>query len=534
MTVPVLLSAAVVGDTVTLTYTLALDRTVTLDPGLFSVASGHGSGGPFNVTAAVVDPLDPRKVVLTLDRPVSNGQFLTLTYDDPTDGANDPNVVQDAAAPGDDAADAIVIVANDTPDTTGPTVAVTVSDSTLAAGQTATVTFTFSETPVGFTAADVTATNGATLSAFSATATARVFTAVLTPTANGAFSVAVAAGSYTDAEGNPGAGGSATLTADLVAPTVSIGIGDTTLDPGQTTTVTFVFSEPPAGFGAADVTTTNGATISGLAATTDPLVYTATLTPGLSGPASVSVTALSYTDALGNPGAGATAALSVSAQPGPTDGDDVISVLPGAGLVQGGGGADLITGSDADDYLQGNAGNDTIFGGAGADIVLGGRDNDVLQGNTGADTVGGNLGDDTIYGGQGNDLVHGHEGDDLVFGDLGDDIVRGGQGADRLFGGDGADMLFGDLGADTLTGGAGADRFVFPTGAQGADLVADFTRADGDKLVIGTTFAADFASLSSRIGADPNGDAVITLDTLVITLAGVAPASLTASDFLFA
>lgn len=534
MTVPVLQSAVVIGDTVTLAYDLALDRTVTLSPGLFSVAAGHGSGGPFSVTAAAVDGIDATKVVLHLDRSVSNGQFLTLSYDDPTNGVDDPNVVQSAANPADDAADATIVVTNNTPDTTAPSVAVTVDDATLAAGQTATVTFTFSEPPTGFTASDVSATNGATISAFSTTSDTRIYTAVLTPAASGAISVSVANLSYADAAGNAGAGGSVTLTADLVAPTVAIDVGDATLDPGQTTDVTFVFSETPTGFAADDVTVTNGATLTNLAATADPLVYTANLTPGPAGTVSISVADHSYTDAVGNAGSGDTETLIVASQPTTDpDGDDVINVLPGAGLVLGGGGNDLITGSDADDYLQGNTGDDTIYGGAGSDVILGGRDDDALQGNTGADTVQGNLGADTVHGGQGNDLVHGNEGDDIVLGDAGDDVVRGGQGADRLFGGDGADLLFGDLGSDTLTGGAGADQFWFPPGAQGEDLITDFTRADGDKIVISTDFAADFTSLSSHVTTAANGDAVITLGSLSITLAGVTPSSLTVSDFLF-
>ena len=61
--------------------------------------------------------------------------------------------------------------------------------------------------------------------------------------------------------------------------------------------MTFTFSEAPVGFTPADITVVGG-TVSGLTATADPLVYTATFTAndGFSGTGSVSVAAGSYTD----------------------------------------------------------------------------------------------------------------------------------------------------------------------------------------------------------------------------------------------
>jgi len=80
-------------------------------------------------------------------------------------------------------------------------------------------------------------------------------------------------------------------------PTVTITADDASLKSGQTATITFTFSEAPTGFDAADITASGG-TLSGLAVTGNPLVYTATFTPtadtaNLSG--SVSIAAAAFT-----------------------------------------------------------------------------------------------------------------------------------------------------------------------------------------------------------------------------------------------
>src|SRR5690606_7656346 len=68
-------------------------------------------------------------------------------------------------------------------------------------------------------------------------------------------------------------------------------------------TVTFTFSEAPAGFTAGDIPVTGG-TPTGLTATGDPLHRTATFTAdaGYEGTGTVTVTAGSYTAAAANPG----------------------------------------------------------------------------------------------------------------------------------------------------------------------------------------------------------------------------------------
>ncbi len=151
-------------------------------------------------------------------------------------------------------------------------------------------------------------------------------------------------------------------------------------------------------------------------------------------------------------------------------------------------GDDSFLGGTGPDRLRANAGNDYVSGGAGADD---------LNGNAGNDTCLGGEGDDLVRGGQGNDFVHGNAGADTLFGDLGADTIHGGQGNDLLFGGDGDDLLFGNKGSDTLHGGAGADTFLV-TLEDGPDVIADFTRGQGDRIVI----YADADVKPEQVGAD--------------------------------
>ncbi len=196
-------------------------------------------------------------------------------------------------------------------DTTPPSVAIALSDSALSIGETATVTFTFSEAPSGFTATDITAENGL-ISGLTVTANPLVYTATFTPTVNledTANLISVGTGTYTDAAGNAGtAGTSANYTIDTKPPTVAIALSDSALTFGETSTVTFTFSEVPSGFTATDITAENGL-ISGFAATANPSIYTAIFTPTANiGDTTnlISVGVGTYTDAAGNAGAAGT------------------------------------------------------------------------------------------------------------------------------------------------------------------------------------------------------------------------------------
>jgi hypothetical protein len=82
----------------------------------------------------------------------------------------------------------------------------------------------------------------------------------------------------------------------------------------------------------------------------------------------------------------------------------------------------------------------------------------LVEGGDGADTLTGSLGDDTIYGGGGDDVITGGTGDDSVFGGDDDDTVYGGKGDDALAGGSGDDALFDDRGTNTYDGGKGRNK----------------------------------------------------------------------------
>ncbi|NUF45223.1 BapA/Bap/LapF family large adhesin, partial [Acinetobacter pittii] len=119
-------------------------------------------------------------------------------------------------------------------------------------------------------------------------------------------SISVADNTYTDLAGNLGTGASlAGLTSDVVAPTLAITATDLNLGLGESTTVTFTFSEAVTGFDASDVTLAGG-TLAGLSTADGGLTWTATFTQdGTATAPSISVADNTYTDLAGNLGTGA-------------------------------------------------------------------------------------------------------------------------------------------------------------------------------------------------------------------------------------
>jgi large repetitive protein len=281
-------SALIAGETSTVTFTFSEAPTG------FTVADITAENGTISGFAATANPL------------VYTATFTPTTdIEDPTNVISVGTGYTDAAGNTGTAASS----SNYTVDTKSPTVAITLSDSALIAGETSTVTFTFSEAPTGFTVADITAENG-TISGFAATANPLVYTATFTPTTDieDPTNVISVGTGYTDAAGNTGtAGTSANYTIDTLRPTVAITLSDSALIAGETSTVTFTFSEAPTGFTVADITAENG-TISGFAATANPLIYTATFTPTTDIEDSTNVISVGtgYTDAAGNTGTAGT------------------------------------------------------------------------------------------------------------------------------------------------------------------------------------------------------------------------------------
>jgi Ca2+-binding RTX toxin-like protein len=188
-------------------------------------------------------------------------------------------------------------------------------------------------------------------------------------------------------------------------------------------------------------------------------------------------------------------------------GSDTMAGGAGGDVIYGDAGTDLLFGGDGNDYLgaglasgfsgDGAGAQNTAWGGAGNDTIAGDDTSDLLGGGAGSDLIrayGGNdviyggggsgANDDAIYGGAGYDTIFGGSGADRLYGEDDSDVIYGGDGNDIVDGGTGADGLWGGAGNDTLTGGSGADTFGFSNGS-GADLIADFSSADGDRLDLG-------------------------------------------------
>ena len=130
-------------------------------------------------------------------------------------------------------------------DNTAPTVTITGVPTTSNAAFTA--TFTFSEDVTGFVVGDITVGNG-TASAFTATTADRVYTASITPTANGAVTVDVAADVATDAVGNGNtAATQVSSTYTMPVPTITIAAGTTPVTEGASAAFTLTRSGGPPG-----------------------------------------------------------------------------------------------------------------------------------------------------------------------------------------------------------------------------------------------------------------------------------------------
>ena len=199
-----------------------------------------------------------------------------------------------------------------TVDTTPPTVIITMDDSTLTAGDTSTtVTFAFSEKIDGLFVGDLTATNGA-FSGISSSDGGQTWRATFTPTP-GEFTtnvITVKNASVADEAGNlnSGATSSSNYVIDTVSPTIaSVVVAETELKAGETSLVTFTFSEAIKDFTDADLTV-EGGTLTGLAVTGDPTVWTGTFTPTANIEDAANVINLNMsgiTDLAGNAGTGA-------------------------------------------------------------------------------------------------------------------------------------------------------------------------------------------------------------------------------------
>ncbi|MCD0190205.1 Ig-like domain-containing protein [Acinetobacter baumannii] len=133
------------------------------------------------------------------------------------------------------------------------------------------------------------------------------FSGTLVPAADfeGDVVVNVPAGIVTDVAGNANLTATESLTVDTLAPTLVISATDTNLSLGESTTISFTFSEAVSGFDIDDITPVGGTLSNLVQSTTNPNVWTATFTADGSGAApSISVADGAYTDLAGNLGTG--------------------------------------------------------------------------------------------------------------------------------------------------------------------------------------------------------------------------------------
>jgi len=201
----------------------------------FSEAVRNISIGAITVTNATVSNLTGNGTSFTaLITPDGNGQVtIDVQEDATTDSVGNANLAATQAV--------------STFDGTAPTVVIAGVAATTSEPFTA--TFTFSEAVTGFTVGDITLGN-ATASDFAGSDT--VFTALITPEADGQVTINVAANAAQDGGGNANqAATQAISTFDGTAPTVAItGVPATA---SEAFTVTFIFSEAVTGFVANDI-----------------------------------------------------------------------------------------------------------------------------------------------------------------------------------------------------------------------------------------------------------------------------------------
>ncbi|WP_431146599.1 Ig-like domain-containing protein [Pseudomonas alvandae] len=167
-------------------------------------------------------------------------------------------------------------------DTVRPGATIVVADTSLGIGQTTTVTISFTEAVSGFDLSDLSVANGV-LSNLASSDGGLTWTATLTPTVgvNDATNlILLDASNVQDSAGNAGVGIaiSANYALDATRPTATIVVANPNLGVGQTTQVTFTFSEAVTDFDLSDLSVTNGE-LSNLTSSDGGKTWTASFTP---------------------------------------------------------------------------------------------------------------------------------------------------------------------------------------------------------------------------------------------------------------
>ncbi|QBZ87338.1 DUF4347 domain-containing protein [Pseudomonas viciae] len=194
-------------------------------------------------------------------------------------------------------------------DTVRPGATITVGDTTLGIGQSTTVTISFTEAVSGFDLSDLSVANGV-LSNLASSDGGLTWTATLTPTAgvtDATNLILLDASTVQDIAGNAGVGIaiSANYALDATRPTATIVVADSNLSVGETTQVTFTFSEAVTDFDLSDLSVTNGE-LTNLTTSDGGRTWTATFTPtvNLTDPSNfIALDTSNVSDLTGNAGA---------------------------------------------------------------------------------------------------------------------------------------------------------------------------------------------------------------------------------------
>ena len=240
-----------------------------------------------------------------------NGTTYTATFTPTGDGATTIDVeagkFTDASSNDNTAATQF----NWTFDSTGPSMTITaagVADGATSNDTTLALTFEAGEVTTNFAEGDITLTGG-NLSNFAANVNGTTYTATFTPTGDGATTIDVEAGKFTDASSNDNTAATQfNWTFDSTGPSMTItaaGVADGATSNDTTLALTFEAGEVTTNFAEGDITLTGG-NLSNFAANVNGTTYTATFTPTGDGATTIDVEAGKFTDASSNDNTAAT------------------------------------------------------------------------------------------------------------------------------------------------------------------------------------------------------------------------------------
>ncbi len=170
----------------------------------------------------------------------------------------------------------------------------------------------------------------------------------------------------------------------------------------------------------------------------------------------------------------------------PDEEAQMVAACDGVDRLRGDAGDDTLDGGAYGDAIAGGSGEDLVRyprtsavtvdpdgkaddgeAGEGDNVA---RDVEDIEGGAGADRLTGSAADNVLIGGSGADRLTGGSGGDELSGGAGPDTVSGGAGGDDLSGGNGKDQLNAGSDRDVVRGGAGRDTIA--TNDRSADLVS--------------------------------------------------------------